>query len=235
VKETTNRSRPEQRRVAILTCLLTLALTLPACNLVQVLSGIPDPGGVWSGTITISRTGESTETTGAGTCCTDITRRVLNDVVTVQVVNNQATGRVSYNYAEYLTARQANEPGTFDITQDTVTAGSGVESKNSRVTVTLAKDGSYEIEVDVPSVEGTRTRDGRSILTCKYPPPTCSPSDSRTHDSAPAPGLSGAGEVVEGKVTPGSQAVLSGTKTEQFLFSGILKGTLTITWNLVRK
>lgn len=179
--------------------------------------------------------GESTETSGAGTCCSETTQRTLSDVVMVEMVNNLATGRVSYNYTEHVTSRQAYDPGTFDITMDSVTAGSTVDSKNSRVSVSLAKDGSYEIEVEVPPVDGTWARDGRSVLTCNYPPPTCSPTDSQTHDSAPAPGLSGASEVVSGQMTPGGPKVLSGTTTQEFLFDGVHQGTLTISWNLVRK
>ncbi len=222
--------------MAILASLLTLALSgcagLPALPL---LPGGSTADGAWSGTIRISRVGDSTQTTGAGTCCTDTTQRTLNDVVTVEVVNNQATGRVSYNYAEHLKGRQAYDMGTFDITMDTVTAGSGVDSQRSRVSVSLAKDGYYEIEVEVPSVDGTWTQDGTSILTCNYPPPSCSPSSNQDHQTAPAPGLSGAGEVVDGQMTPGGPAVLSGTKTEQFLFDGAHEGTLTISWNLVSK
>ncbi len=219
-----DRFSPAVRWLLALVCLAMLAL-----------SGCTPAEGAWSGTIRISRVGDSTQTTGAGTCCTDTTQRTLNDVVTVEVVNNQATGQVSYNYAEHVKSRQAYDPGTFDITVDTVTTGSGVDSKRSRVTVSLAKDGSYEIEVEVPSVDGTWTQDGSSILTCNYPPPTCSPTSNQDHKTAPAPGLSGAGEVLDGQMTPGGPAVLAGTRTEQFQFDGDHEGTLTITWNLVRK
>ena len=121
-----------------------------ACLAMLALSGCSPAAGAWSGTIRISRTGESVQTTGAGTCCTETTQRTLNDVVTVEVVSNQATGQVSYNYAEHLKSVQAYDPGTQNITVDTVTTGSGEDSKRSRVTVSLAKDGSYEIEVEVP-------------------------------------------------------------------------------------
>ncbi|MCL5994747.1 MAG: hypothetical protein M1546_01675 [Chloroflexi bacterium] len=218
------RSRPARRWLLSLACLATLAL-----------SGCSSADGAWSGTIRISRVGESTQTTGAGTCCTETTQRTLNDVVTVEVVNNQATGQVSYSFAEHLKSVQAYDPGTHNITMDTVTTGSGVDSKRSRVTVSLAKDGYYEIAVEVPPVDGTWTQDGTSVLTCNYPPPTCSPSSNQDHKTAPAPGLSGAGEVLEGQMTPGGPAILSGTKTEQFVFDGEHEGTLTISWNLVRK
>ena len=110
-----------------------------------------------------------------------------------------------------------------------------MDSKDSRVSVSLAKDGSYEIGAEVPSVDGTWTRDGTSILTCNWPPPSCSPSSSQDHQIAPAPGLPGAGEVVDGQMTPGGAAVQSGAKTEQFMFRGTLEGALTISWNLVRE
>ena len=84
-------------------------------------------------------------------------------------------------------------------------------------------------------MDGTWTQDSASILTCNYPPPTCSPASNQDHKAAPAPGLSGASELVDGQMTPGGPAVLSGTKTEQFLFKGALDATLTISWNLVRK
>ncbi len=224
--------RPGRRWLFVLACLATLAL--PGCATLPLPSDSPGAA-AWSGTIRISRTGDSTQTTGAGTCCTDTTQRTLNDVVTVEVVNNQATGQVSYNYAEHVKSRQAYDPGTFDITMDSVTTGSGVDSKQSRVTVSLAKDGSYEIGVDVPPVDGTWTQDGTSILTCNYPPPTCSPTSNQDHKTAAAPGLSGASEVLDGQMTSGGPAVLSGSRTEQFLFDGAHEGTVTITWNLVRK
>jgi hypothetical protein len=219
-------SRPAARWLCITFCLAALAL--PGCS---------PADGAWSGAISISRVGESTETTRAGTCCTDTTRRTLKDVVTVELVNNKATSSVSYNYAEHLRSRQAYDQGTFDITMDTVTAGSGGDSQRSRVSVSLAKDGYYEIAVDVPSVDGTWTQDGTSILTCNYPPPTCSPANTQDHRNAPVPGLSGASEVLDGQMTPGGPAVLSGSKTEQFPFDRGGEGTLTVTisWNLVRK
>jgi hypothetical protein len=212
----------------LFTMLFLVALALPGCSPAE---------GAWSGTISISRVGESTETTGAGTCCTDTTLRTLNDVVTVELVNNKATSNVSYNFTEHLKGVQAYDQGTHNITIDTVTAGSGVDSKGSRVTVSLAKDGSYEIEVDVPSVEGTWTQDGVSILTCNYPPPSCSPANNQDHRNAPVAQLSGASEVLEGQMTPGGPAVLSGSTTEQVPFYQGGKGTLTvsITWNLVRR
>jgi hypothetical protein len=226
-------SCPARRWLFTLACLAALALA--GCVGMPALPGGASADGAWSGTIRISRVGDSTQTTGEGTCCTETTQRILNDVANVEVVNNQATSSVSYNYAEHVKGRQAYDPGTFDITMDTVTAGSGVDSKSSRVSVSLAKDGSYEIEVEVPPVDGTWTQDSASILTCNYPPPTCSPANSQDHKAAPAPGLSGASELVDGQMTPGGPAVLSGTKTEQFLFKGALDATLTISWNLVRK
>jgi hypothetical protein len=218
--------RPATRWLFILACLAALAL--PGCS---------PADGAWSGSIRISRIGESTETTGAGTCCTDTTLRTLNDVVTVEVVNNKATSSVSYNYTEHLKGVQAYDAGTHNITIDTVTAGSGVDSKGSRVTVSLAKDGSYEIGVDVPSVEGTWTQDSVSILTCNYPPPSCSPANNQDHQNAPVAQLSGANEVLEGQMTPGGPAVLSGSTTEKVQFDRGGEGTQTvsITWNLTRK
>jgi hypothetical protein len=227
------RSRPARRWLFALACLA--ALTLSACAGGPALPGGASADGAWSGTIRISRVGESTTTSGEGTCCTDTTQRILNDVVTVEVVNNQATGRVSYNYAEHLKGVQAYDMGTFDITMDTVTAASGVDSQRSRVSVSLDKDGAYQIEVDVPAMDGTWTQDSASVLTCNYPPPSCSPGSSHDHKTAAAPALSGASEVVDGQMAPGSPAVLSGTKSEKSLFKGILDTTLTINWNLVRK
>jgi hypothetical protein len=231
-----NRLHPARRWPSILACLAALALSgcagMPA---LPSLPGGPAVNGSWSGTIRISRVGDSTLTSGAGTCCTDTTRRTLNDVVTVEVVNDLATGSVSYNYAEHVKGKQAYDMGTFDITMDTVTVASGVDSQRSRVTVSLANDGSYKIEVDVPSVDGTWTQDGSSILTCNYPPPSCTPSSTQNRQTAASPSLSGASELLEGQMTPGGPAVLSGTKTEQSSFNGVLEGTLTISWNLVRK
>ena len=220
-----NRSPSIRRRTAIFACLLLLTLTLSGCDLITALSAIPGAGGTWSGTIVISRVGESTQTTGEGTCCPETTQRTLNDVVTVEVVNNQATCQVSYNYAEHLISRIALDPGTNDIVVDTVTAGSGEDIKGSQVTVSLAEDGSYEIEVEFPPVDGTWTQDSQDTLTCNWTPPGCTPYVNQDQQTATAPDLSGASEVVDGQITPGGPAVLSGTKTDKIQFSGGSEGT----------
>ena len=86
-----NRSRPAGRWLFTLACLAALALA--GCAGMPALPGGASADGAWSGTIRISRVGDSTQTTGEGTCCTDTTQRTLNDVVNVEVVNNLATGQ----------------------------------------------------------------------------------------------------------------------------------------------
>ena len=232
--KTSNCSRSIRSRIAIFACLLMLTLTLSGCELIPVLSAIQSAGGTWSGTIVISRVGDVTQTDSTNECCTVTTQRILNDVVTVQVVNNQATSQLSYNYTEHSVGRIAMEPGTNDTIIDTVTAGSGEDIKG-KVTVSLAEDGSYEIEVGVPSVNGTWTQDSQDTLTCNWAPPGCTPYVTQDQRAASAPDLSGASEVVDGQMTPGGPAVLSGTKTENIQFGEGSEGTLTITWNLVKK
>jgi hypothetical protein len=240
--KTGHRSRSISQWTALFACMALLTLTLSGCQLLPLLTAVQDAGAGggsgWSGTITISRVGDVTRTTGEDTPFTETTQRILNDVVTVVVVNNQATGRVSYNYTEHVTALQTYDVGTIDITKDTVTAGSGEDLKDSQVTVSLGDDGSYEIAVMVPSVDGTWTQDGQSITTCTYPPPSCSPDTSQDHRTADVSNLSGASEVIEGQASSADAKGLAGSQSGPYIFGDGeegSEGTFTITWYLARK
>jgi len=213
----------------------TLALSLAAC-MVPLQSFVPSAPveGTWSGTITIDRRGDATDSSDNGSCCSETTRRVLAERVVIELFNGQASGQVSYEYQEHLVAKQDYDPGLSDITIDTVIAGSGDDTRNTTVKVSLDDDGTYEMTYRTPAVTGTWQRDQRSVTTCHWPPPGCNPSDDRTHETAPAPGLSGASGSLDGKAAPGAKTV-AGSVTTPHSFGASRDGVETITWSLSRK
>ena len=192
--------------------------------------GTPAVDNTWNGTISIINSSDSTTVSPSTPMVKETIRKVLRDEITIVVDGGAVSGSVSYSLRESTNVHMEFDNHIQDGTVEEVTTATGADSRDTNVKIYVSEDGSYEIKYETPPVNGTWQKNQTITLTCKIPPPGCSPSSNSYHDSAEMNNLSGTRGVIEGTIARGtSPDVLAGEEV-----SGDAEYSTIIRWNLRR-
>ena len=203
----------------------------------------------WSGTIVITETSKSTKSEDNKVCCKSDASSTMTNTVGITLKNGVAVATIDYRLREQSDSVDKYEAEVVTGTRTDLTTASGI-SKDVRVNVAINDDGSYEIEFDVPGIQGRYEMVATSTVTRNPGVSTVGAGTTTNKDSAQPDNLGGVTGSVLGQTrrpsdvykqrldaaAKGAQPpteVLKGSETDPTAV-GNPAGTRTVTWNLSR-